>query len=206
MINTAEMSLVANMLTDRAIKYLQETGGLYPALYFFNKDKPLKVELTDKETKLLINSEEDEIGMFNIYATVQLCNNDSQQEAVLNKLTKDIVKRYNPDAVGLILVALYKEYTEKEYKKMSAGGSIALDPESIRTIHSCFYVRGQKTANTRIIPILDRSGDKKDLISEDLVSLEDSIDEARKHLDIHTAHTPWSHRETKITPWLKYPY
>ena len=203
MVTHTEISLVMDSMLNKAFRYIKETGGLFPSLYFFKKGGPAETNLTPDESRSLVENPGVEICESGVYMTVELFDNNSHQAASAQTLVRKVVARCNPGAVGIMLIAHYKEFTNKEYKKLAGNFNLAMDPESIRVINACYYIRGEKEPTMRIVPFLDRSGLEPDFSSNDEGSV---IPVSKPQRDIHFVNTPWMHGDKSAEPWLKYPY
>jgi hypothetical protein len=190
-------------MVNKAIKYVTETGGLFPSLYLFKKGSPVETNLTEEETKSLVENPGVEICHSGVYMTVELFDNNSHQAPTAQDLVKRIVARSNPDAVGIMLIAHYKEFTTKEYKKLAGNFNLAMDPEAIKVINACYYLREDKEPTMRVVPFLDRSGMEPDFSSNDEGSI---IPVSKPKRDIHFVNTPWIDKKDTVEPWLKNPY
>jgi len=205
----AEMSLVMDSLINGAFRYIKETGGLFPSLYFFKKGGPVETHLTSDESRCLVENPGEEFCSSGIYMTVELFDNNSHQEASAQTLVRNVVARCNPDAVGIMLVAHYKQFTPQEHKKLAGKYNLALDPDAIRVIHACYYIRGVKDPAMRVIPFIDRSGEEPNFsVEQDAASLMQKHEGDVYFLerDVHFVKTPWLYKGSNVEPWLKNPY
>ena len=201
MVTHTEISLIMDSMINKSFKYIKETGGLFPSLYLFKKGSPLETNLTEKEATDLIEHAGEEVCKSGVYMTIELFDHNSHQNETVNPLVRGVVTRCKPDAVAIMLIAHYKEFTNKEYKELAGNFNLAMDPEAIRVIHACYYIRGEKDPVMRVIPFIDRSGEEPDFKNE-----EDAIIPAEKHArDIHFVNMPWLKKDHNVEPWLKYP-
>ena len=202
MVTHTEISLIMDSMVNKAFKYIKETGGLFPSLYFFKKGSPVETNLTEEETKSLVENPGVEICHSDVYMTVELFDNNSHQADTAQAMIKKIVARCNPDAVGIMLIAHYKEFTTKEYKKLAGKYNLATDPESNRVINVCYYIRGEKEPTMRVIPFLDRSGKVPDFTDHEGGVI--PVETIKR--DIHFVNSPWLTKSSNVEPWLKNPY
>ena len=202
MVSHAEISLIMDSMLNKSFRYIQNTGGLFPALYLFKKGGPVETRLTTEESRNLIEHPGEEVCSSKIYMTVELFDHNSHQGEASQSLVRGVVARCKPDAVGIMLIAHYKEFTNKEYKSLAGKFNLAMDPDAIRVIHACYYIRGETTPGMRVIPFLDRSGEAPCFsVDEDAI-----IPAAKPKRDVHFVNMPWLHGDKTPELWFKYPY
>jgi hypothetical protein len=189
-----------DVLTERAKKFLKSEGLLYPALYLLRKGSPI---VTDYKHPIVINMESEEtegdvLTLDQMYSTIVILKNACKEdEQSMGVVARELVRATDPDAVAVIMAVTYKEFSTKDFKNLAKEYSPNRDPEAISAIHTCYYVRGDKTPGLSIIPYVNRSGE----IEASIPGVND--DQGR---DIHFFNAPWLVNEKKIDPWFKYPY
>ena len=195
MISVGRASLIMDRILLQARDYISGEGFLFPSLVFLNHGAPIRPII--KHPSLLdVHSNHDSEERKDIGVTLlAVRTGDQTDDDPLNKIAQAVANTYDPDAVGVVMVAYYKEFTSKEYKGLPKKYTPVTDPEATRALYGCFYTRESKLSMVRMLPFTDRSLDEP---SEE--------EEESKERDITFVDMPWVINDHKIKSWLRRPY
>jgi len=200
MITHARASLSMDWSIKNAQKSVTREGFLYPSLFLLNKGKPI-ITNYEHPSILHVDHDEDTHNPNTVYKTIFLFKNITKEdENSINIVAKELTRKTNPDAVGLIMVVLYRELSVKEYKNLSKDYQAGLDPESMRAVHGCYYIKADKNPAMILIPFVDRT------VTIDLEPEGPDLGIPKPKRDIIFVESTWRYKDKSLDPWLKYPY
>lgn len=202
-----EASFIMSLSIEKMYDFIRHYGHHYPVLYLLNRGSPVELSESDlgpaAESVLSVDNERVEDGESeqNIYRTlIGFQMQSDKDEKNLQAVADLVAKRYDPDAIGLLMPSLYVEYTGED---PTAGGSLEMEPDAVTALHVCYWLRGEEKARMTNAPF---QTDGRHITREELdwgVEEEDA-----RNFGLVTTSYPWS-VETKNTqakllnPWRK---
>jgi len=190
MITHDEASLVMDMSLKRCESFMKREGFVFPALYLLNKE-PIEIEL---EHQSVINVDSDteceELGICKSIVAFKMSS--KEDELMIQEIANQLVRQHNPDACALTMQCLYKEVPGHIRKTIK---SLQLDPDVIRILHGCYWLREDPVAMMSMTPYVNR-GEIKD------AAFSDSDDK----FDVMFMRMGWMRPLSKIGAKLNDPY
>jgi hypothetical protein len=202
MITHAEATIKFEQLIRKSQSFIEDTGFLYPYIVLLKKGAPLQIKYTHPT---IINIDtEDDIGDSNkVYATLVACKSTSKEdEEGLKDIAAKLTRIASPDAVGVALVVFFKEVERKIYKKALKNYQASTDPDAVKGLYACYYLRDEDRAVVKLVPFLDRGAIKSDLPE----ALNDEDGEVTRKRDLHFVEAPWFPRDEKVDGYIPNPY
>jgi len=200
MLSHASASLSMDQSLGNARKFIAGEGYMYPSLFLLKKGGPI-VTSYEHPSVLHIDSDDDTGDPEKVYNTVVMFKNvKKEDEDAINLVARELAAKTCPDAVGLIMVVLYRQFTQQEHKKLPGDYQAAMDPDALRAVHGCYYVKGDRDPAMLLIPFLDRTVGIKDEEDGPVSAI------AGKKRDITFVQSVWVYKDKTLDPWLKYPY
>lgn len=172
MISHVETSTYMNLIVNLSKANLFKDGYAYPLMAALIKgrnptEEIIHESIMDHHVYRMLNfksiEEENEI-LYNtediVYIHVFLIRiRTVSDEEMIEKLSKTVAKKLNPDAIGYTSCCLYNEYTNAD--KVSHKDML-MDPEASRILHSTYYIKGEDTRRDCISPYINRGILNKD--------------------------------------------
>jgi hypothetical protein len=140
--------------------------------------------------------------MYGIYVTrITLRNLDKKDDDTIEEIAKEISFRHSPDSIGYIAQCLYKPMKASEAKK-TTDDMMNLDPDTIRVLHNCFFVREDRvTGYLMVTPYI-----KTDSSKEADVPVFDLGESVSETYHVMTTEKPWVVSTKKLQTKISNPY
>lgn len=206
MVTSDEAALLMDHAQDGLINYIRQEGFSFPVLVLLKKDSDINPHDLQKifpsvlDVRNNINCAESQTGLYSIYQTIVMLRVASlEDDNAIDDIARDIVFRYEPDAIGFIAQSIYKDMIMKERKEL-VRGALLTDPDTIRVIHSSFFIKGEKNDGyIKITPYLIGEA-----TLENVVTGEDGLP-CEKHTVSFSA-TMWQAGSKILEPRFDHPY
>ena len=155
MISHAEASIYFDALLSKTQEFIRNEGLVYPVMILLKKGEPFENVVYEHPTITHIEAGDTDLKFKeDIYRlTVGIRMESADDDKALPKIAKDLVKLTNAEAVGLIMGCVYREIPVGTNPE---EGDIYRDPESIRIINHCYYLKDDKHCYMRMIPYVNR--------------------------------------------------
>jgi hypothetical protein len=206
MLSHFEVSTMMDAAIKRGFPFMKETGFLYPFFYLLKKGSAIDTEAYSNETLLNFQSS-DSVSSQQVYGAIAAFKDAPiSGPNNFNDRAKELVRITQPDAIGCVLVVLCKQMDPKLYKKLSKTYQASNDPEAAKALHACYYIKGDRVAGEKLLPILDR-GPKKITSShtEPEINQFDNDEEESVH-DITIIDSGWIVENESVPAYIQYPY
>lgn len=193
------MAGMQEILTDR----LEKEGYIYPSLVLMRQGGYVDVQdLRSKYPCLL--AVEKAIGINEIFVTViTLRNRDEDDDQAIIEFIREVTFKNNPEAVGYIAQCLYKPM-KKEESSILTTNQMNSDPDAIRVIHNCFFVKGGSPKGYLMVTpyILDTTKNQE----SEAMFLEASERTAEKELVYTPMKKAWEEPSYALETRIRNPY
>jgi hypothetical protein len=140
MLSTADVSLIMSDTQIDLIKKLERDIYFFPTLVIMHTEGMLSVEEFLNEYTCIVGTEYIAKNKYAYTTRVSLRITCAQEDLTVQELIRELVYLYQPDAIGYIAQCLYKS----EGYRSTSTEELNRDPETIRVIHNCFFVKGDK--------------------------------------------------------------
>jgi hypothetical protein len=160
MISHAEASMFFDALLNRLQKFVEEEGYIYPILILLKKGEPFgEVEyqhptVVNIETVDVVPAGDETIYRLNVGMKMENLEDDKQ----IPKIAQDLVKITNADAIGIVIGCVYREIPVGDEPEEE---EIYRDPDSIKILNHCYYLKEDPQCFMRMIPYVNRGPVKK---------------------------------------------
>lgn len=160
MISHAEASMLFDAILNKLQEFIQDEGFVYPIMIFLKKGEHFgEVEYSHPTVVRIEEAEVTDRGRDTIYRlNVGMKMESLDDDKAMPQIAKDIAKITNADCVGLIMGCVYREIP---IGKEPEEGEIYRDPDSIKIINHCYYLREDPQCFMRMIPYVNRGPAKK---------------------------------------------
>lgn len=136
-----------------ATSFLKRKNFLFPMLFVLKKGSLLNVRLKNES---VINIDYADVQPTDapdtIYKTIVAFKVENEQDRkAIQEVSTLVALTYKPDAIGIVMTCLYNE-------GVWTGTYIPMDrdPECVRGLHACFYIKDQKKPLLRTDLIMDK--------------------------------------------------
>jgi len=206
MMSHFEVSTMMDAAIKRGFPFMKETGFLYPFFYLLKKGSAINTEAYSNDTLLNFQAAEPVSSPKLFGAIAAFKDAPISGPNNFNDRAKELVRLTQPDAIGCVLVVLCKQMDPKLYKKLSKSYQASNDPDAAKALHACYYIKGDRVAGEKLLPILDR-GPKK--INSSHTVLEDTQfdnEEEENAHDITIIDSGWIVENESVPAYIQYPY
>lgn len=154
MISHIEASMFFDGLLTKLQQFVREEGFIYPVLILLKKGEPFE-EIEYKNPTVLHIEKADSVFNGDIHRlNVSLRMETLEDDSNLPRIAKDLVRITNADAVGIVMGCVYREIPVG--KNTGDDGEIYRDPDSIRILNHCYYLKSDPNCYMRMIPYVNR--------------------------------------------------
>jgi len=163
MIGIKDTMNLMNRAVRRAKDTLQYEGNLYPTVIFYKKGKSLDIDSKDiekyKGIVYSLNSNEQDLPVSDDFTAedgeeinthfILFRYDDKFNESYIDKATRYLTKKYQPDMVGLVMACLYVEPNKNNM-------DIQINPDATKLLHSVYFSSNSSNGRTIFIPYISR--------------------------------------------------
>jgi len=200
---------------------LSKYGSFHPIITLFNKGKELPVTIKFKDLDLLLDQKtyivrdgkvvdkdeginSDVLGdpiphPEDIYITMlmfKLYSEDNEKRII--DLYTELANKHDPDAISYLNCMLYNEYSDPDSVTHLEA---AVNPDSVRVVHCCYYTRESPRISMCFLPYINKGP-----IEREVDQFEMSPEEEETQYSVLISDCGWFERDPKIKPVLPCPY
>lgn len=154
MITHYEASCFFDRFLSRLQEFVAEEGFIYPTIILLKK-KPF--EEIEYEHPIVAQIKEGTHITDNIHGlyrlNIALNIHTPEDDNKIHGVCKDLVRMTNAEAAGIVMGCLYREVP---ITKDCSNGEIYRDPETIKVVSHCYYLKDDPQCYMRTIPYVDR--------------------------------------------------
>lgn len=143
MLTSAEASLIMCDMQGIAFTKLEERGGIPPTLFIMNSESSINLDYLYNKYPTVIDVVYSGNDLTHL-TVITFRYKDEFDDAAILEICREITFRFKPDAMGFISQCLYKPTTVGEDILNVGSKGLRYDPEAIRVIHNCFFIKGEK--------------------------------------------------------------
>jgi len=203
MLDHSEVSLIMCDMQNAFISTIEEEGQSFPTLIIMNRESSIHVDDLLNNYNCILSIEYSP-QIYDTYITrITLHNQSTKDDAAILQLIKEITFRHSPDSIGYIAQCLYKPMNKEEFK-YSTTDSLNLDPDTIRILHNCFFVKGDKKGYLMITPYLKIENKEKKTLP--LFVFDDDDSSESINCTVTTFEKPWEIATQNLQTRIPNPY
>jgi len=190
-----EIGLLIQRAVDNAKSYLKKTGYMFPTLFFLKKGKPVEIKYSHKSVIAIETDNYDENDPEKIYRTVIgfKITDPEDDEAIFETARKFA---YKFDAIFLVISCLYNEWSPFDERVTE---ELQSDPEAIKLLHTCYYLKQEKEGNMLMVPYINRGK-----LESEVPTLSDKKEKTK--YDVTFTDYFWTPPLSKIGPKIPNPF
>lgn len=193
-ITHAEMSLIMDRIVSNSKSTVWGHGYTTPTVFFMRRGSVLIIG-EEEGVEECYEDESDTDPAFGIYRSMigfRLSSNEDIDR--MDKTIRKITARIRPDAVGMVMPCVYNEFPENNMGKKE---ELDKDPESIRILHTAYWLAEEPGAVMMITPYVSR-GELKSYVPV-------GVDSASRY-EVGFADYLWTRPNWKVQPRFRNPW
>jgi hypothetical protein len=141
MLSESSVGIIMAGMQEILTSKLEKEGYIYPSLVLMRQGSYVDVQDLRSKYPCLLAAERS-IGINDIFiTTITLRNRDEDDDQAIIEFIREVTFKHKPEAVGYIAQCLYKPM-KKEESDILTTNQMNSDPDAIRVIHNCFFVKG----------------------------------------------------------------
>lgn len=163
MLNETKVSIAMSGIQDLLVKRIEKDGYVYPTLILMNEKGHVSLEDLKSKYSCILFVENSVSTDAIAFTCVTMRNRDEIDDVAIQELIREITFKHQPEAIGYFSQCLYKPMTREENENLSID-QMNRDPDAIRVLHNCFFVRGgDKKGFLMITPYMKNEERQDDL-------------------------------------------